>query len=95
MIILDTHVISETLRHNSHHNVINWLNEKDYDERYLSAVVLAELFSGIAYMPDGKRRQGLKLKLADAVQIKFDGQFLPFDGLCAMHYAELMGRNQR
>ncbi len=95
MIILDTNVISETLRPNPHYNVLTWLNEKDNDDLYLSAVVLAELFSGVACMPDGKRKREFRFKLAEAVQIRFDEQTLPFDTLCAMQYAELMGRNQR
>ncbi|MBH3268998.1 type II toxin-antitoxin system VapC family toxin [Serratia ureilytica] len=94
MIIIDTDVISETLRPSPYYNVINWLNEKDNDELYLSAIVLAELFSGVACMPDGKRQRDLKLKLADAIELKFEGQILPFDGLCAMQYAELTARNQ-
>lgn len=95
MIILDTNVISETLRPNPHYNVLTWLNEKDNDDLYLSAVVLAELFSGVVCMPDGKRKREFRFKLAEAVQIRFDEQTLPFDTLCAMQYAELMGKNQR
>ncbi|MCI2070510.1 MAG: type II toxin-antitoxin system VapC family toxin, partial [Serratia liquefaciens] len=95
MIILDTNVVSETLRPNPHYNVIRWLNEKDNDELYLSAIVLAELFSGVACMPDGKRQREFKHKLAEAVQIRFDEQTLPFDTLCALQYAELMEKNQR
>ena len=95
MIILDTNVISETLRPNPHYNVLTWLNEKDNDDLYLSAIVLAELFSGVACMPDGKRKREFRFKLAEAVQIRFDEQTLPFDTLCAMQYAELMGKNQR
>lgn len=95
MIILDTNVVSETLRPSPHYNVIKWLNEKDNDELYLSAIVVAELFSGVACMPDGKRQLELKHKLTEAMQIRFDEQILPFDALCAMRYGELMGRNQR
>lgn len=95
MIILDTNVISEVMRPNPHYNVITWLDEKDNNELYLSAIVLAELFSGVARMPDGKRQQELKLKLVKAIQTKFDDQILSFDALSAMQYAQLMGRNQR
>lgn len=95
MIILDTNVISETLRPNPHYNVLTWLNEKDNDDLYLSAIVLAELFSGVACMPEGKRQREFRNKLEEAVQIRFDEQTLPFDTLCALQYAELMGRNQR
>ncbi|HHB1426975.1 TPA: type II toxin-antitoxin system VapC family toxin [Serratia odorifera] len=94
MIILDTDVISETLRPHPHYNVINWLNEKDNDELYLCAIVLAELFSGVACLPDGKRQRTLQLKLAEALQIRFDGQILPFDALCAMQYAQLTTKNR-
>lgn len=95
MIILDTNVISETLRPGPHYNVIKWLNEKDNDELYLSAIVVAELFSGVACMPEGRRQLELIHKLTEAMQIRFDEQILPFDALCAMQYADLMGKNQR
>ncbi|MHC5177909.1 PIN domain-containing protein [Serratia rhizosphaerae] len=95
MIILDTSVIAETLCPNPHYNVISWLNEKDNSELYLSAIVVAELFSSVTGMPDGKRQRALRLRLAEAIQIKFDEQILPFDALCAMQYAELMDSNQR
>ena len=95
MIILDTNVISEMMRPNPHYKVITWLDEKDNNELYLSAIVLVELFSGVARMPDGKRQGELKLKLAEAIQTRFDEQILPFDALSAMQYAQLMGRNQR
>ncbi|CAI1916386.1 TPA: type II toxin-antitoxin system VapC family toxin [Serratia fonticola] len=95
MIILDTNIISEMMRPYPHYNVITWLDEKDNNELYLSAIVVAELFSGVARMPEGKRQRELKLKLAEAIQTKFDEQVLPFDAMSAMQYAQLMGRNQR
>lgn len=95
MIILDTNIISEMMRPNPHYNVIAWLDEKDNNELYLNAIVLAELFSGVARMPDGKRQRELNLKLAEAIRTRFDEQILPFDALSAMQYAQLMGRNQR
>jgi len=57
---------------------------------YLSAVTVADLRSGIAAMPDGKRRQILHERVEGELLPVFAGRVLPFDLDASRAYAELM-----
>lgn len=59
-------------------------------ELYLSAVTVADLRSGIAAMPDGKRRQILHERVEGELLPVFAGRVLPFDLDASRAYAELM-----
>ncbi|VXD04473.1 VapC ribonuclease Y4jK [Enterobacterales bacterium 8AC] len=95
MIILDTHVVSELLRPAPHYTVLKWLDEQDTYQFYLSAIVVAELYTGITCMPAGKRQLDLQNRLDLMLQEEFPERILPFDADCAIQYAELMGANRR
>ncbi|AIA46084.1 PilT domain-containing protein [Serratia sp. FS14] len=95
MIVLDTNVVSELLRPAPHYNVLRWLDEQDTYRFYLSAIVVAELYTGIACMPHGKKQLELQTNLGDMLQEEFSDRILPFDVGCAMQHAELMGANRR
>ena len=56
MIVLDTNVISEALKPDSHPSVRSWLNEQVAETLYLTSVTLAEMLFGIAVLPAGRLR---------------------------------------
>lgn len=88
MILLDTNVVSETMKPAPSHIVQRWLDEQTAETLYLSSVTIAEAMFGIRTMLDGKRKQGL----ADALEVwinLFEGRILPFDFEAACHYADL------
>ncbi|NIG87741.1 type II toxin-antitoxin system VapC family toxin [Serratia symbiotica] len=93
MIVLDTNVVLELLRPAPHYNVLKWLDEQDTYQFYLSAIAVAELYTGIFCMPYGKRQIELQNNLSEMLQEEFPEKILPFDIGCAMQYAELMGTN--
>lgn len=95
MIILDTNVVSELLRPAPHYHVLRWLDQQDTYQFYLSAVVVAELYTGIARMPYGKRQSELQTNLGVMLHEEFSERVLPFDTGCALQHAELMGANRR
>ena len=55
MIILDTNVISESLRPNPESRVLDWVNTQAMETLYLSAISVAELRFGAALLPSGRR----------------------------------------
>jgi predicted nucleic acid-binding protein len=59
------------------------------EELYTVSVCQAEIFSGIALLPQGRRR----LELEDAARAvfteDFEGRVLPFDSEAAATYAEI------
>ncbi|WP_395697421.1 type II toxin-antitoxin system VapC family toxin [Methylocella sp.] len=88
MILLDTNVVSETMKPAPSQMVQRWLDEQAAETLYLSSVTIAEAMFGIRTMPDGRRKQGL----AEALDVwigLFEGRILPFDLDAARHYADL------
>ncbi|MDE1478238.1 type II toxin-antitoxin system VapC family toxin [Xenorhabdus bovienii] len=92
MIVLDTNVISETLRQFSEPCVIEWLDSQPIETLYLSTITLAELRFGMASLPPGKRRDNLQKSLESRVLPLFAGRLLPFDMLASQSYGELMAK---
>lgn len=95
MILLDTNVISEPLRRAPEPGVIEWIDAQALETLYLSAITVAELRSGIALLPAGKRRTGLLENLERRVLPLFAGRVLPFDLPCTQTYAELIAKAQK
>lgn len=95
MILVDTNVISETLRQQPDPAVVRWMDAQLIETLYLSAVTVAELRYGIAVLPEGRRRQVLHSGLEQSVLPLFEGRILPFDGATAESYAELMAAARR
>lgn len=92
MILLDTNVVSEPLKPNGEPAVLAWIDAQTVETLYLSAITLAELRFGIAAMPGGKRRDGLRQRLDERVVPVFAGRILPFDTDAADAYAKLRAR---
>ena len=95
MILVDTNVISETLRQQPDPAVVRWMDTQSIETLYLSAVTVAELRYGIAVLPEGRKRQVLHNGLEQSVLPLFEGRILPFDGAAAISYAELMAAARR
>jgi len=92
MILLDTNVVSEPLRHAPEARVVDWIDAQLLETLYLSAITIAELRAGVALLPSGKRRTGLHENLEKRVLPLFTGRVLPFDLACTQAYAELMAK---
>lgn len=90
MIILDTNVISELMRHQSHEAVINWLDKQTDEELAITSVTVAEILYGVKQLPSGKR----KTQLYEAAMMMFEEDFpdlvLSFDRGAAEYYADIV-----
>lgn len=92
MIILDTNVVSEPLKPAPDAAVVRWLNLQAPHTLYLTSVNFAELLSGIAALPAGRRRDGLQVALNAQILPLFEGRILPFDTLAAQAFAKINAR---
>ena len=92
MILLDTNVMSEPLRHTPEPWVIEWIDAQAMETLFLSAITVAELRAGVALLPAGKRRSGLQDNLEKRVLPLFTGRVLPFDLGCTAAYVALMAK---
>ncbi len=89
MFLIDTNVISELMRATPAPSVLSWFSTQDPSTLYLSAVTEAELRTGIAILPAGQRREGLRAALDATIAEDFEGRILPFDTDAAKTYAEI------
>jgi predicted nucleic acid-binding protein len=85
MIVLDTNVLSETLRKKPSANVLIWMRSAPE----------AELLHGIALLAPGKRRQSLEAVVGLIFTDDLAGRVLPFDSAAAREYAEIAAARRR
>jgi predicted nucleic acid-binding protein len=88
MIVLDTNVLSEAMKPDTHPAVRGWLNDQVIESLYLSSVTLAESAFGIGALPAGRKKDRLSGALDGLLKL-FAGRILAFDIDAARHYAKL------
>jgi len=88
MILLDTNVVSEAIKPDSHPCVRAWLDAQVAETLFLPSVTVAELLFGIGALPEGRRKTLLAARI-DSLLDAFAGRILPFDTLAAQAYADL------
>ena len=89
MIVLDTNVISEPLRPSPDPRVAAWLDDQHIETLYLAAATLAEIRYGIAILPEGTRKSGLRDRFEGVVLQLFAGRVLAFDDTASKSYAQI------
>jgi hypothetical protein len=92
VILLDTNVISESLKPLANPVATAWLDHQPKESLYLCAPVLMEVLFGIALLPDGKRKAALGLATRHLLANYFADRFLAFDRDAATVYASLASR---
>lgn len=88
MILLDTNVVSETMKPAPHATVQAWFNRQILRTLFISSITQAEVLFGIHILPAGKRKDQLIKGFNDLLGL-FTGRVLPFDTDTARHYAQL------
>lgn len=89
MILLDTNVLSECMRPAPAPVVIDWLDAQDPQQVWICAISRAEIELGIALLPEGKRKRGLRQAATTLFTLDFPGRCLTFDESAASAYAGL------
>jgi len=92
MIILDTNVVSEPLRAGPDPRVLEWLDQQAVETLFLTTISLAELRYGIAALPEGRRKAGLRQALEAQFAQLFSQRLLTFDAAAASAYAVIRAR---
>ena len=88
MILLDTNVVSEAVKPQSHPAVRAWLDAQVAETLFVSSITAAELLFGVGALPDGRRKNMLAARIDDVLD-EFAGRILSFDTHAARRYAEL------
>lgn len=88
--LLDTDVMSETVRRNPNKAVISWLDQTPGEALFVSVLTLGEIRKGIEALADGKRRQKLCLWLDHELPRWFEERVLPVDLAVADRWGRLL-----
>lgn len=95
MIVLDTNVVSDTMRPRPDAALLAWLDAQAPSDLWLTSTVAAELMAGVARLPNGARRQQLAQGVTALLEQDFGQRVLVFDLAVASVYAELLAQRER
>ncbi|MDQ0474919.1 type II toxin-antitoxin system VapC family toxin [Labrys wisconsinensis] len=90
MIVLDTNVLSELMRAHPDEAVVAWLLAVPSADLFTTTVTQAEILSGLALMPDGKRQLALRAAAERLFAVDLAGRILPFDSDAAHAFARVV-----
>ena len=94
MILLDTNIVSETMRPDPSVEVRDWLDAQRSEDLFLCAPVMAELHYGVEGLPMGARRKRLEHAI-ERVEEAFADRILPLDHAAAREYGEIVAQRDR
>ncbi len=92
MNLLDTCVISELVAKQPDEKVIEWIDNIEQENIYLSVITIGEIYKGIEKLPESKRKDSLQQWLNDELLIRFGGKILAIDTHVMLVWGELTGR---
>jgi len=93
--LIDTNVISETLKFRPEAKVIDWLGGQKVNDLFLSSVSLGELVRGARQAKDTAKRERFERWIEQDLASQFNGRILPFDQEAAVIWGEIMGDGDR
>lgn len=89
MIILDTNVLSETLRSAPDPRVIEWFRVQRRAALFTTTITRAEILYGLGLLADGSRKEALSAAIQAIFEEDFAGRLLSFDSDAADLYATI------
>ena len=93
--LLDTNVVSETVKPWPDERVLSWIADQAPGELFLAAMTFAELVRGARKLADTARGRALERWIHDDLARQFAGRVLPFDLEAAAIWGEIMGDSDR
>ena len=93
--LLDTNVISETVRPRPDRTVLDWIESRIPSDLFLAAQTIGELVRGVRKVREQARRERFENWIEHDLARQFDGRILPFDASAAAIWERLMGDGDR
>lgn len=95
MLMLDTNMLFAMMSAVPARKVADWILDQPSEELFTAAVCQAEILSGIAILPNGRRRADLEEAARAMFADDFQGRVLPFDTDAAAAYAEVFAARRK
>ena len=93
--LIDTNVISETVKPRPEARVIAWFTERTPSELFLAAITFGELVRGGRKLESSHRQRGYERWIRDDLARQFEGRILPFDMVAAAIWGAIMAEGDR
>lgn len=93
--LLDTNVLSELMREQPAGAVVDWFAHNLRAAMHTSVITQAEILTGIALLPTGKRRTALAVAAEQMFEQDFAGRCLDFEAAGAKNYAIIVAGRTR
>jgi predicted nucleic acid-binding protein len=93
--LLDTNVLSELMREQPAAAVLDWFSQNTLASMQTSSITQAEILTGIALLPNSKRRTALAVAAEQMFEEDFAGLCLSFDAAAAKTYAVIVATRTR
>lgn len=93
--LLDTNVLSELMREQPAAAVLDWFSQNTLVSMQTSSITQAEILTGIALLPNSRRRTALAVAAEQMFEEDFVGLCLPFDAVAAKTYAVIVATRTR
>jgi predicted nucleic acid-binding protein len=88
--LLDTNVVSETIRHNPNKTVMEWLDQIPGEALFVSVLTVGEIRKGVEALADIKRREKLRLWIDHELPQWFEDRVLSVDLAVADRWGRLL-----
>lgn len=95
MFLLDTNVLSALMSVQPSPEIAAWTSSQPIDLLFTAAVCQAEILSGLAFLPEGRRRSALEAAAQAIFREDFEGRILPFEMETAQTYADIFALRRR
>ncbi|MGH6847587.1 MAG: PIN domain-containing protein [Methylocella sp.] len=95
MFVLDTNILSAMIAPQPATEVAAFVSGQPTELLFTASICQAEILSGIAILPEGRRRLGLEAAARAMFLEDFEGRVLPFDEEAAIAYAEFFAARRR
>jgi predicted nucleic acid-binding protein len=95
MLMLDTDMLSAIMSPKPEQRITDWILDQPSEALFTATVCQAEILSGIAILPQGRRRADLEEAARAMFAEDFQGRILPFDGAAAAAYAEMFAARRK
>lgn len=93
--LLDTNVLSELVRTNPDSAVVSWFDQVPDDSLYISVLSLGEIRKGVESIPDGMKKERLRVWLEHSLPDWFDGRVLDIDEAVAERWGRMLAEAGR
>ena len=88
--LLDTNIISETIRRSPNKALIAWLDNLPAEALHVSVLTMGEIRKGVEAVTEGRRREKLRLWLEHELPEWFEGRVLSVDLAVADRWGRLL-----